>query len=52
MTAEQERAAIVKWLREQYPLPHHGDPVSMEAHYLADAIERGDHHPTPNTQDR
>lgn len=37
--AEQERAAIVAWLREQ----RGGFGLKDEAHAFADAIERADH---------
>ena len=35
--AEAERAAIVAWLEAQ------GDRYSVDAHYFAEAIERGEH---------
>lgn len=38
MTAEQERAAVVAWLRRQY---------SEAWKAAADAIERGEHLPPP-----
>lgn len=38
MTAEQERAAIVAWLRKQYQ-GRLQSPI-----WLADAIEAGEHH--------
>lgn len=44
-TAEQERAAIVAWLREQ-PAIVPASPSHVKANrpeMLADAIERGDH---------
>lgn len=38
-----ERAAIVKWLRDTYPIKR-GVRLAVDAPTLADAIEAGDHH--------
>jgi broad specificity phosphatase PhoE len=40
----EERAAIVKWLREQAPIRHENTNHRTIVELAAGAIERGDHH--------